>query len=250
MIDVVAVVFNPSPIAVDSMKSLRENNKGLGKIVLVNNHSTKNLETVVAAQEYADINIDLEEQVSLAEAWNIGISKTENKIVVITNDDIIYTKDWLPPLEEAMNEDPSIGVLQPYNTISAMPENFPNNYAPENRIGNIPHSNFVGCCFAINKDHYESLKLYDEMKWPNDKNYTWFYSPFYPFGSEDQDFYRRIREIGLKTLTHFGSYIHHYTGETMKNIETFSEVRDRSMRMYHERWNNIEDTWHDTRPAK
>lgn len=248
MIDVVAVVFNPSPIAVESLKGLKEHNKGLGKVILINNCSTKNLSTVAEAQKYADINVNLTEQVSLAEAWNIGISKSDTQFVVITNDDILYTKDWLVPLEKAMTDDPSLGVLQPFNTLSGLPENFPNNYTPEDKVSDIPHSNFVGCCFAINKAHYKALKEYDNARWPNDTDYTWFYSPFYPFGSEDQDFYRRIRAIGLKTLCHFGSYIHHFTGETMRNITTFSETRDRSMRMFNERWDNVQDSWHDERP--
>ena len=248
MIDVIVVVFNPSDIAEKSLKDLKTYNNKLGKIILVNNCSTKNLSTVVKAQKHADININLKTQVSLAEAWNIGISKSESKIVVITNDDILYTRDWLVPIEKAMTEDSTIGVLQPYNTLSKVPENFPNNYLLEDRVDKIPKSNFVGCCFAINKDHYKKLKEYDKNKWPSDTNYTWFYSQFYPFGSEDQDFYRRIREIGLKTLCHFGSYIHHITGETMKNINTFSEVRDNSMKMLNKRWNNEADLWHNERP--
>lgn len=247
-IDVVVVVFNPDPMAIESMRSLRDHDSGLGRIMLVDNYSTRNLDTVATCRELADVNIRPPQQVSLAAAWNLGIAESTTDHVVITNDDILYTKDWLPPLIEALNADQSIGVLQPYNTLSAIPDGFPHNYQLEDRVGGIPKSNFVGCCFAINKGIYVRLKEYDQQRWPDDPQYTYFYEPFYPFGSEDQDFYRRVRECGFHTMAHFGSYIHHFTGQTMKSIPTFEQTKTASMRKYERRWSNLPDLWHEGRP--
>jgi GT2 family glycosyltransferase len=246
--DVVVVVFNPPAIAVDSLKSLRQHSNGLGKIILVDNFSQRNLDRVDKCRELADEYIRPPKQVSLAAAWNLGIGQSTTPYVVITNDDIIYTHDWLLPIIDGLQRRSDIGVLQPYNTLSGLPTGFPHNYKPEDKIGEPPLSNFVGCCFAINKAIYPKLKEFDHQRWPEDLDYTYFYEPFYPFGSEDQDFYRRVRAAGFGTKTHFGSYIHHFTGQTMSTIPTFENTKAESMRKYNERWNNVPDTWHDERP--
>lgn len=237
--DVVVVVFNPDMVALDCLNSLNEHNAGLGRIILIDNAS-RDKTNVIRLAGLADVHVTLRVQASLAGAWNTGISYSNTPYVVISNDDIIFTRDWLPPLQEAFGADRHLGVVQPYNTLAGLPVGFPNNYEREDRVGDTPRDNFVGCCFAVNKKIYPALKLFDSSRWPDDLDYTYFYEKYYPFGAEDQDFYERVRRAGFKTQTHFGSYVHHFTGKTMSQLEDFHDVKARSNELFAERWNGMQ----------
>lgn len=238
MLDVTITVFNPTPIAIQSLKTLNENRAGVERIIIVDNGSTDTT-NIPALVPLCDYFITLKKQVSLAQSWNIGIESCNNTIVVVSNDDILFTKDWALPLITAFEDSPVLGILQPYNTLSIIPEGFPNNYKLQDTIGEIPKDNFVGCCFAVNKKIFADLKNFDKKTFPKDwATYSYFYNNLYPFGCEDQDFYRRVRGAGYATLTHFGSYIHHFTGQTIPRVNKYTTVQRTSDLMYKERWRN------------
>lgn len=233
--NVTITTLNPTEINVACVKTLHDNRDGIDKVVIVNNASeeTENLDVL---RGYADQFIDLGERVSLAQSWNIGIEACDSNYVCVSNDDILFTKGWNVPLTNEMDKDVYLGILQPYNTLQSVPDDFPDNYILEDKVGEIPRDNFVGCCFVIRKDMITALKDFDREHFSDWADYSYFYNKFYPFGVEDQDFYRRVRGAGYKTLTHFGSYVHHFTGQTMSRIAEFEELQHRSERIYKERW--------------
>jgi len=239
MIDVVVVIHNPGEIAIPCLESLNEHDQGIGNIIIIDNASHKNYEAIQNNHLLYDTYVRLNNKVSLAEAWNIGMTMASSEIVVISNDDIIFTDGWASSLEKSMIDNKNIGVLQPFNTIGKLPDNFPYNYLKVDQVGDIPKSNFVGCCFAINRSIFQAVKEFDRRHFQDWDTYTYFYSKFYPFGCEDQDFYRRVRECGFQTLTDFGSYVHHYTGQTMKNISNFESVKTASDKLYTKRWKGV-----------
>lgn len=232
--DVCITMFNPSEKAVLCLQTLTEN-RGLGRIVILDNASSDKT-YIEASAPYADLVVTMQHQVSLGALWNVGMDVARTPTVVLSNDDIVFTPDWLLPLQRAVLDDPSIGVVQPYNTLSKLPANFPDNYERIPGVGTIPRENFIGCCFMVNTSIYRKLKSFD---WSLDlfaDEYTYFYEKFYPFMYEDQDFYRRVRGAGFKTVTAFESYVHHWTGESMKKIPDYEEIKEASRVMFEKRW--------------
>jgi GT2 family glycosyltransferase len=235
--DITITIHNPTQITADCLDSFIKNREGVEKLIVVNNASTDN-SFVNNFRAKADVYMNLVEQVSIGQSWNIGISKSTSKYILVSNDDIVFAPGWKEPLIKALEEDKNIGVLQPFNTLSTFPEDFPNNYKKRDIIGNIPDDNFIGCCFIVRRSILPELKVFDRAHFKDHADYTYFCDKFYPFGPEDQDFYRRVREIGYTTKTHFGSYVHHYTGETMKQIPNFEELKARGQKILDERWKN------------
>lgn len=233
--DVVITIHNPPDISLECVRSLLSNQEGVDNIIIIDNAST-DLVNVPALESLADVVITLKNRVSIAASWNIGISISQAEYVLVTNDDILFAPGWGPPLIEALSKDPKIAILQPFNTLSNIPRNFPKNYSKENRLGNIPKDNFIGCCFVIRTSILSELKDYDKKQFIDWNCGTYFYEKFYPFGPEDQDFYRRVKNIGYKTMTHFGSYVHHYTGQTMKEIKNFEALKEENNQRFIERW--------------
>lgn len=244
MIDVVMTIHNPREVSTLCLESFRQHKKGIGKFIIVDNNSTEP-DYLSPFYLMADQVVTINKQVSIGESWNLGITESTAPYVLITNDDIMFSPDWLAPLEDALNKDTKIGILQPFNTLSALPENFPQNYHKSSLVGPVPKNNFIGCCFVIRKDILPVIKRFDQTHFPKDADsYTYFYPQFYPFGPEDQDFYRRVQLSGYSIRTHHNSYVHHFTGETMKQIPNFEELKVQSQTVFDERWKE----WDITRP--
>ncbi len=237
--DVVMIAFNPDEVLVDAVRTLNENSNGVNRLILIDNCST-NKTNIMRVAGQVDLLITLKQQVSLAEAWNHGISYTNTDYVVITNDDIIFTENWMPPLIEALDNDPKLGVVQPFNTLSGIPAGFPNNYTKEDKIDDVPKSNFVGCCFMVRKSMLPEIKEYDKKMWPEDwEGYSYFYSPYFPIGAEDQDFLLRVKNIGYEVKTAFNSYVHHYSGKTTGHMPEFEEYKLKNNDKFVARWNGL-----------
>ena len=234
---VVVVAKENLATTVESVESLIAATPGLSLIAIDN--ASKDRQIFEYLSDHAEIAVRNNKQVSLAQAWNQGVYLSTAPVVVITNNDILYAPGWLPPIIEGL-KDFAIGVLQPHNTLSVLPPSFPNNYHRENRIGEIPREDFKGCCFGFRRDVYNVVESL-QNKVANEK-VGGFDSRFYPFGAEDQDFYRMVRKAGYTTVTHFGSYVHHWTGKTMDVIytrEEFEAHKQRANEMFEKKWKAI-----------
>ena len=233
---VVVVAKENLTTTVESVESLIANTPGLSLIAIDN--ASKDPGILSFFKDTAEIVVRNNKQVSLAQAWNQGVHLSTAPAIVITNNDILYAPGWLPPIVEGL-QDTRIGILQPFNTLSGKPADFPHNYKSENRIGDIPRAtNFVGCCFGFRRETYDAVeRLQAEIA---GRAVGGFDSRFYPFGTEDVDFYQLVKELGGSAQTHFGSYIHHYTGRTMDLLYTRDEFhahQDRCTAMFHAKHN-------------
>jgi GT2 family glycosyltransferase len=231
---VVVVAKENLASTVESVVSLIAATPGLSLIAIDN--ASENPDILKFFKGVAEVVVRNNKQVSLAQAWNQGVYLSTAPVVVITNNDILYAPGWLPPIIEGLKDD-TIGVLQSHNTLSTLPVGFPANYKTENRIDEIPTNDFKGCCFGFRREVYDIVEHQQGLR--AGQSVGGFDSRYYPFGAEDQDFYLMVRKCGFKTLTHFGSYVHHWTGKTMDAIYTREEFEGHKQRaniMFHKKW--------------
>ena len=234
---VVVVAKENLATTIESIESLLKATPGV-RIIAIDNAS-KDPEVFKYLSCDAEICVRNNAQVSLAQAWNQGVHLSTADVVVITNNDILYAPGWLPPIVEGL-KDFGIGILQPKNTLSTLPAGFPDNYQLQDRIGEIPREDFVGCCFGFRHRLYDCIER--EQNEIAEARIGGFDSRFFPFGAEDADFYRMIRRSGHSTVTHFGSYVHHWTGRTMDAIytrEEFEAHKQRANEMFEKKWSAI-----------
>ena len=231
LVQVVVVAKDNLATTVESVDSLIAATPGLSLIAIDNDSKDPGVWEYLSIK--SEIAVRNNKQVSLAQAWNQGVYLSTAPSVVITNNDILYSPGWLPPIVDGL-ADSTIGILQSYNTLSGRPVGFPTNYKPVNRIGDIPADNFVGCCFGMRREVFDRVEQLQTAA--VGMKVGGFDSRLYPFGAEDQDFLLFVRRLGLKIQTHFGSYIHHFTGRTMEMLYTpsqFHEHQDRCTEMVH-----------------
>lgn len=245
MIDIIMTCYNPwekTKIAIDTLFEHTRN----FRLTIIDHQSTdETWDNLIKLQDkYPDRVIIMQRppESPLCWAWNTGIDMARSEIVIITANDIVFSPDWLEPILNAFKMGDYIS-LQPYNTLSIIPDNFPNNYKKEAKIDKVPKDNMIGCCFAIHKGRLEEMKkleLYEPYPGRFDEN-------FYPYWYDDYDFVYRLQKIGKPLRTVFNSYVHHYTGAgiTITPSEENIKIKERLEAYFNKKHNgkaNLKET--------
>lgn len=147
-------------------------------------------------------------QVSLAAAWNNGISQAitdKCDYIAILNDDILLAPNCLERMAFMFSElEPNVILVSANNIFSNFenPKDILQYSEPENDITNATdHPNYA--CFMVKRDFFDKHGKFDENFWP-----AWW---------EDNDSHYRIHLLGLRAIcTTYASCIH-YGGQTIKN---------------------------------
>lgn len=85
----------------------------LGEVIVADNGSTDD-SLQVMKEEFPEVRvIALGENYGFAEGYNRAIAQVEHEYVVLLNDDVRASEDWLQPLVQYMDSHPECGGLQP-----------------------------------------------------------------------------------------------------------------------------------------
>ena len=192
LISVVMSIKNKLQMTEECIKSIRENTKHLGEIIIIDDHSEEDISKIEGVRYY------LNRGTGIYTAWNYGAELAKFPYVAFINNDILFSKDWDVPLVEVLDE--NVWIACPYHTSGALPEDFPEGKGRHsNMAGGIVGLPFIGSCFIMEKKHWDIIQPVPECLklWYGD-NYVW--------ESVVQE--HQCREIKE-------SYVHHFMNQTM-----------------------------------
>jgi len=133
---------------------------------------SSNNDTLNALQRYSDdqrVHRVPVSGVGMARARNVAISACRASYVAITDDDCVVDRQWLERIQEAFDEESSVGIL--FGTVRAGPfdceEGFIPTYIRDRRIllRDVREKNEadgIGACMAIRRELWEQLYGFDE----------------------------------------------------------------------------------------
>lgn len=204
--DVVVTTYNAFNRTKDCIESLVATTNTPYRLIIVDHSSDESVKYFEELQNKSNMNVLIvrrrDKGDGLSYAWNLGWRLSDKDIVVVCSNDIVFAPGCLDNLVKAMRENPSILWAQPYNTNGKMPDGFPNNYKPENKIGDVPKDNMIGVVMGLRvKEAAEKIGYFDER--------------FKEYGSEDYDYLIRADKAGCPLKTVFSAYHHHYSGEAI-----------------------------------
>jgi GT2 family glycosyltransferase len=185
------------------------------EIILVDNGSTDSRDQEVFQfmkdSKFRDISTKqfrLEENMGYPVGINYGISKAEGNILIILNNDLIFSQGWFKPLVDYLRKEPDIGVVAPYlSNASGMQDvgfyetdlDIIHKYAiafMRNHQGDTIETNrVIGACMVIKREVIEQVGGND----------FWFGPGHY----DDDDWCLRIRIAGYKIAVIGNSFIYH-----------------------------------------
>lgn len=164
--------------------------------------------------------IENETNLGFAKANNQGYQKAKGKYILLLNNDTKVMPDFLSKLVAPMEEDTSIGVIQPKIFLMGKPKHLDNAGAFLTRTGFLQHWGFMqkdslefgqereifsakGACMLVRRKVIEKVGLFDED----------FVSYF-----EESDFCWRVWLAGWKVVFYPQAKIYHQVGFTSKKI--------------------------------
>jgi len=210
------------------------------KILVIDNGSTDR--TVEELRKDRSIfHIENSCNLGFSKAFNLGMSLIDTPYFVITNNDVIVTKNWLSAMIYHINEDPELMLLGPRSNavsgpqeIKAVPyrtEQGLDGYAEMLKRSEVePVTYFhriVFFCTLFKKEALEKIGFLDEI--------------FGMGNFEDDDYCLRVRAKKLKTAYCNKVFIHHYGSTSFKkNPEEFRALLEKNKKLFMRKWNITE----------
>jgi GT2 family glycosyltransferase len=202
---VVIPVLNQARYTRACLEDLRESGIPESQIVVVNNGSTDETESLLGSRPGLQV-IHNPANRGCGGAWNQGVRACPATWTVLLNNDVLLPPGWLEALV-AFAEEERFDVVSP--AICHGPDDYDfAAYAPRfmERMAKVKRRGTAsGVCFMVRRQVFEKTGLFDE-----DMRIG---------GYEDDEFFRRARQYGFPIATTGRSFLHHFGSVTQKAIK-------------------------------
>ncbi|SHI38708.1 glycosyltransferase [Lutispora thermophila] len=221
-------------LCIDSIRKYTQ--KGTYEIIVVDNHSTDG--TVDWLKEQKDLKLILnDENYGFPKGCNQGIQAAkENNDIILLNNDVIVTPNWLNNLRKCLYSSKDIGavgaITNSCSNYQAIPVNYSNldemiRFAESNNISNNSlweeRLRLVGFCMLIKNEVVQKVGLMDEI--------------FTPGNFEDDDYSFRIRKAGYKLMLCKDSFIHHFGSASFGKVsKEYRELLMKNREKFAKKW--------------
>lgn len=205
------------------------------ELIIVDNHSTDG--TVEWLKAQSDIKFILNDtNVGFPKGCNQGIEISKGDNILLLNNDVIVTENWLNNLVSALYSDPSIGAVGPvtnsaayystvdvgYQSLGEMHQ-FAKKINKSNPLKWEERLKLIGFCMLIKKSAVGEIGFLDEQ--------------FSPGNFEDDDYSVRLRRAGYKLLLCRDTFIHHYGSISWRdNLNEYTHIMSTNEKKFLNKW--------------
>jgi GT2 family glycosyltransferase len=107
----------------------------------------------------------------VAKSWNRMIESEDSKYIILINDDVIVTDDWLKNMVYFLDNNPNAGVAY-YNFVPIEEREIPkllsnNHKSPPDHLAPIRRMYYIGCFFGFSREKYNMAGKFDENYFAN-----------------------------------------------------------------------------------
>ncbi|QWU15251.1 Glycosyltransferase, GT2 family [Paenibacillus sophorae] len=181
--------------------------------------------------------ISLPANAGFPSACNRGLQLASGDELLLLNNDVIVSKNWLANLKTALYSSPNTGIVGPVTNYASGRQQVDTRYADiagfhaAAETANIPDPSkwsetkrLVGLCFLFKREVLGKVGLLDER-----------YSPGH---YEDDDYCMRARLHGYRLLIAGDCLVHHEGSASFKEVyrSGWGELIERNRRLYIEKW--------------
>lgn len=240
LVSIVILTFNQLDKTRDCIDSIRNHTPELHEIIFIDNGSTDGtvawLRELCAGNETCTL-IENGENRGFAAGCNQGIEAAAGEYVLLLNNDVVVTRNWLGGLLECLRATPDSGIVGPMtNNISGVQQvpdvryssgaeldAFAEEFRKKNRHQRIAFRRIVGFCMLFRKSLTDEIGLLDEM-----------------FGTgnfEDDDLCLRAAIAGYRNVIAGYVFIHHVGSASFRgnNFDYVATLTDKG-RLFREKW--------------
>lgn len=223
--------LNYSKLCIDSIRHFTE--EGTYEIIVVDNASTDG--TVEWLKQQRDIkSIFNKNNLGFPKGCNQGINISDGDNILLLNNDVIVTKNWLKNLILCLHSSKDIGAVGAITNNCGYYQSIPTSYrtidemfqfAEKHNISNQTlweqRLKLIGFCMAFKKEIVDKIGLLDEQ--------------FTPGNYEDDDYSFRIIKAGYKLILCKDTFIHHFGTQSFKK-ESYNELLNVNSIKFQNKW--------------
>ena len=213
------------------------------ELIFVDNGSTDGTPSYLRSIPNATVLIN-ETNRGFPAAANQGLQAAHGDNLLLLNNDVVVTTGWLWRLLETLHSDATIGLVGPVSNNVSGGQQIEVGYsqlaeldgwawdrqwrltpAMSHGVGVsiVESDRLVGFCLLMKREVLDTIGLLDER---------------FGIGNfEDDDFCRRARDAGYRTVVASKSFVHHFGSVTFRDSGIdFAGLLERNQRLYEEKW--------------
>ena len=233
---IVILTYNKLDYTKACIDSIREyTSPGTYRLIVVDNLSTDGTRDWLAEQ--TDIlTIFNEENVGFPKGCNQGIELAMNEDVLLLNNDILATENWLQLMQECLYSDPKIGAVGPISNSAYGDQDIEVSYANLTEMWHFANEynrftpsdweqklKLIGFCMLIRKEVIDEVGMLDEI--------------FTPGMCEDSDYSFRVIQAGYKLVLCHNVFIHHFGSTSFGEMpEMRKALWEKNRKIFEEKW--------------
>lgn len=233
---IIILTYNNLDYTKQCLESIRKyTDKNTYELIIVDNNSVDGTKEWLLKQE--DVKVILnEENLGFPKGCNQGIEVAKGDNILLLNNDVIVTENWLSNLVHCLYSNEKIGAVGPVTNSAAYYTAIPVTYSNINEMHDFAKKfnhtepekweerlKLIGYCMLIKKEVIDKIGLLDER--------------FTPGNFEDDDYSVRIRNAGYKLLLCKDTFIHHYGSVSWKeNVSGYGELLTENEKKFMEKW--------------
>ncbi len=235
-LSIVAVCIDPdAPILERFLSSIKQYCQCNYELILVDN-AGENEQRSALLEKSCDKYIRLAARVSVASAWNTGIEASEGTYVLVTNDDVVVSRNWFDQMKDVFLKHDHTGMVVPVMNYS-VPE--------QTHTGDISH---------IDEAHPVRLTPFKQFIWGAFMLFSReslvrvnnFSEEFEIAGGEDLDMCFKLFEARLDIYVDHRVFIYHEWGSTGFRIlgaKRRRELYEDNYRKFKQKWIKYTRDW-------
>lgn len=209
--------------------------RGTYECIVVDNASTDG--TLSWLQQQTDLHVIANAQnVGFPKGCNQGIQQATGDTIVLLNNDVVVTKNWLSNLLRCLYADEKTAAAGPvtnrasyyssipvsYRTLSEM-QQFASDYNQRKQTEWEQRLKLIGFCMVMKKEVLQHVGLLDER--------------FSPGNYEDDDLSLRMRQQGYQLYLCRDTFVHHFGSQSWKeDIHRFQHILEKNEAIFYQKW--------------
>lgn len=242
VVSIIMLTYNAIEYTKKCVKSILRFTKYPYEIIFVDNASTDG--SLQYLRELVDQNenfrlIENKTNKGFAGGNNQGVAVAEGKYVMLLNNDVLVSEDWLTRLVTSLEKHDKIGIVGPVTNHISGRQSYTGQYEgddylqfekfirKENKGKLTPRRRLAGFAMLMRKNVFEDVNGFDET--------------FGVGNFEDDDLSLKVRSKGFALMVDESVFIHHYGSQTFKanKIDILENLNER-MPIFTKKWPDVD----------
>lgn len=238
---IIIPTFNKKSLLLQCLDSIEAHTSYPYEVIVVDDASSDGTSEALRHRRKVRLAVHAE-NAGFAGSVNTGLMMAKGRTILVLNNDVLVTENWLSNMLSCLNSEPDIGAVgpvtnyiggeqqieAPYRDIAEMwgfaaahNRKDPQRWRRTDRL--------VGFCLLMKRETVIRTGYFDEG---------------YRVGNyEDDDWMIRLRLQGLKLMIAGDAFIHHFGSETMKSLNhaDVSQTSKANQDYFHQKWGNVHE---------